>query len=77
MSVSKIASGSRFVSEERLSAQAISQLLQATHRPAFTKMDFMILPRWLSDLYPPDRVSSRMRAARVGLNTPQEQNRAM
>jgi hypothetical protein len=43
--VSKIASGSRFDSEERLSAQAISQLLQATQRPAFTKMDFMILPR--------------------------------
>ena len=42
--VSNITSGSRFASEERLSAQAISQLLQATQRSAFTKMDFMILP---------------------------------
>jgi hypothetical protein len=40
-----MASGSRLASEDRLSAQAISQLLQATHRSASTKMDFMLSSR--------------------------------
>ena len=48
--VSDIASGSRLLKEERFSAQAISQLLQATHRSALTKMDFIALPE--ARLYP-------------------------
>jgi hypothetical protein len=41
--VSEIASGSRLLKEDRFRAQAISQLLQATHRSELTKMDFITL----------------------------------
>ena len=54
--VSDIASGSRLLKEERFSAQAISQLLQATHRSASTKMDFIALSERLDCIQRPPYV---------------------
>ena len=53
--VSEIASGSRLLKEDLFSAQAISQLLQATHRSELTKMAFIALPKRLDCIQrPPD-----------------------
>jgi hypothetical protein len=45
-----MASGSRLLKDDRFTAQAISQLLQATQRSESTKMAFITLPR--APVYP-------------------------